>query len=57
MSNSWLHKFTYQPNKDAEELDDVSVSDAVQATKESVDHGDAGTEDDARAVVHVDNDA
>jgi phosphoribosylformylglycinamidine (FGAM) synthase-like enzyme len=57
LSNPWLHKITYKSNKDAEELNDVSVSDAVQAAKESVDNGDAGTENHARPVVHVDDDA
>ena len=57
MNIAWLRKFTYESNKDAEELNDVSISDAVQAAKESVDNGDAGTEDDTRTVVHVDDDA
>ena len=57
LSNPWLRKLTYESNKDAEELNDVSVGDAVQAAEESVEDGDAGTEDDARAVVHVDDDA
>jgi len=57
LNNPWLHKFTYKSNKDAEELNDVSVSDAVQAAKQSVENSDAGTEDDGRAVIHVDDDA
>jgi hypothetical protein len=57
MSIPWLYENTYESNKDAEELNDVSVSDAVQTAEECVDDGDAGTEDDARAVVHIDDDA
>jgi hypothetical protein len=57
LSNPWLHKFTYESNKDAEELNDVSVSYTIQAAKQSVDDGDAGTEDDGRTVIHVDDDA
>jgi hypothetical protein len=48
---------TYESNKDAEELDDVGVSDAVETPEESVENGDAGTENHTRTVVHVDNDA
>jgi hypothetical protein len=48
---------TYESDKDAEELDDVGVSDAVKTPEESVENGDAGTENHTRTVVHVNNDA
>ena len=57
LSTPCLREFTYESKKDAEELNDVSVSDAVQTAEKGVDNSNAGTEDDASAVVHVDDDA
>lgn len=48
-------EFTYKPDEDAEQLDDVSVGDAVKATKKRVEYGNAGAQDDAGPVVHVDD--
>jgi hypothetical protein len=48
---------TYESDEDAEELDDVGVRDAVKTPEECVENGDAGTEDHARTVIHVDDDA
>lgn len=48
---------TYQADEDAEELNDIRVRNCVEATEESVENCDARTQDDARLVVHVDNNA
>lgn len=42
-----------EADEDTEQLDDVSVGDGVQASEQGVEDGDAGAEDDGRAVVHV----
>jgi hypothetical protein len=51
------HNITHESNKDAEQLYDVCVSDAVKTSEKCVDNGDAGAEDHARPVVHIDDDA
>lgn len=45
-----------ESHKDAEQLDDIRVSDGVKTTEQGVKDGDTGREDDWGSVVHVDDD-
>lgn len=45
-----------QPDEDANQLDDVGVSDRVQSAEKRVEHGDAGGENHGLLLLHVNDD-
>lgn len=49
------HRNTHKSYKDAAKLDDVRVSDGVEATEERVAHSNAGWQDNCSFYVHLQN--
>ena len=57
VSSKVLSVVTYQANKDASELNDVSVGDRVEPAEKRVEEGNRRGENDGGVVVHIDDDA
>ena len=51
-----IYFITDQSAEDAEQLDDISVSDGVEATKQRVGDGNDGGYDDSDTVVYLNDD-
>ena len=52
----YVFVMTYQSAEYAEQLDDISVCDGVQPTKQRVGDGDDGRDDDSDTIVNLNDD-